>query len=257
MDFANRYFDVQAELGVTKHPAALEATEALIHTCDLKRDSRVLDVGCGVGWTTCYLARKVGCRVVGVDRAPKMIERAGERVRRGSLEDRVEVRPADARELPFADETFDAVISESVTGFVDPKSAAVREYSRVVRLGAWVGLTEMTWLTAEPPRKMVDYVDRAIGGIRPETAEGWRGLLAEAGLQNVAGDGRRLRLLSQMRQEIRATDPMDLVRAWGRFPRLIASSSGRRALRGLARDAWEMPWGLFEHFGYGIYTGRK
>ncbi len=33
MDFANRYFDVQAELGVTKHPAALQATEALIRAC--------------------------------------------------------------------------------------------------------------------------------------------------------------------------------------------------------------------------------
>ncbi len=257
MDFDNRYFDVQAELGVTKHPAALQATEALIRACHLRRESRVLDVGCGVGWTTCYLARKVGCAVVGIDIALRMIERAGERVWRQGLEEQVELRQADAQELPFADETFDAVLSESVTGFVYPKAAALREYARVVRRGAWVGLTEMTWLTATPPRQMVDYVDRAVGGIRPETAEGWRALLVGAGLRDVAGNARRLRILPQMMQEIRTFDLGDVARAWVRFPRLMVSRSGRRAIRGLARDAWDMPRGLFKHFGYGIYTGRR
>ncbi|MCP5117137.1 MAG: hypothetical protein GY953_40450, partial [bacterium] len=121
----------------------------------------------------------------------------------------------------------------------------------------WVGLTEMTWLTPTPLKKMVDYVYRSVGGIRPETTEGWRALLAEAGLRDVAGNACRLRILSQMVQEIRTFDAGDVARACLRFPGLMASRAGRRALRGLARDAWDMPRGLFEHFGYGIYTGRK
>ncbi len=257
MDYANRYFDVQAEIGVTKHPAALQATETLIRACHLTPESRVLDIGCGVGWTTCYLASRLGCTVVGVDVAPRMIERAGERVWREGLEDWVELRQADARELPFADGSFDAVISESVTGFVYPKAAAVREYARVARPDAWVGLTEMTWLSATPPREMVEYVDRAIGGIRPETADGWRALMVVAGLREVAGDARRLRLLPQMMQEIRTFELRDVVRSWVRFPGLLVRRSGRRAVFGLMRDAWDLPRGLFQHFGYGIYTGRR
>lgn len=115
----------------------------------------------------------------------------------------------------------------------------------------------MTWLTATPPRKMVDYVDRSIGGIRPETADGWRALLREVGLRQVAGNARRLRLLTQMVQEARTFDLGDVLRAWGRFPRLMLSRTGLRAVGGLIRDAWGLPRGLFKHFGYGIYTGRK
>ena len=40
--------------------------------CHISSNSYVLDVGCGVGATPCYIAHKVGCRVVGVDILEKM-----------------------------------------------------------------------------------------------------------------------------------------------------------------------------------------
>ena len=257
-DLSNPYFDIQAELGVTKHVGGRWATEALLEACGLDKDSRVLDVGCGAGASTCHIARGIGCPVVGIDISPRMVERARQRVRRWGLEDRVELRQADARDLPFDDGVFDAVLSESVTAFAVDKSAAVREYARVVRRGGVVGLNEVTWLRAETPPALIEYVDRAIGGARPETAEGWRSLLTEAGLREVAGEGRRITLLAQIRQEARGLEPMDVVRAWGRLVGLYAGrSSYRRAIHGMLRDAVTMPRGLMRFFGYGIYTGRR
>jgi protein-L-isoaspartate O-methyltransferase len=61
------FFDFAAEVGLTKHIGGVEATEAIIQLCHIAKDSYILDVGCGVGATACFIANKVGCRVMGVD----------------------------------------------------------------------------------------------------------------------------------------------------------------------------------------------
>jgi cyclopropane fatty-acyl-phospholipid synthase-like methyltransferase len=65
------FFDFAAEVGLTKHIGGVEATEALIELCHIDRGKYVLDVGSGVGVTPCYIAKRIGCRVVGV---PKLRE---------------------------------------------------------------------------------------------------------------------------------------------------------------------------------------
>ena len=85
--------------------------------CRSDPNSFILDVGCGVGITPCFLAKRYGCRVMGVDILAGMVERSKERVRREGLSHRVEIRQADAQDLPFEEDTFDTVMTESVTAF--------------------------------------------------------------------------------------------------------------------------------------------
>ena len=120
------FFDYAAEVGLTKHIGGLEATDTIADLCHIEKGTYVLDVGCGVGATPCYLAHKYGCRVAGVDIVEKMVERSRERAKKMNLSDRVEFRVADAQELPFEDDCFDAVITESVTAFPKDKLKAVR-----------------------------------------------------------------------------------------------------------------------------------
>jgi len=94
------YFGVQAYWGVSKpHMGGLKATEELIDLCHIDEEKYVLDVGCGVGVTPCCIAKKYGCKVVGVDISETMLGKARERTKKENIEERVEIRIADAQEL--------------------------------------------------------------------------------------------------------------------------------------------------------------
>ena len=89
------FFDFAAEVGLTKHIGGIAAIEALIELCHIGRESTVLDVGCDAGATACFIAKRVGCRVVGVDILEKMVECSRERAARKKMTQRVEFRVAD------------------------------------------------------------------------------------------------------------------------------------------------------------------
>jgi arsenite methyltransferase len=149
------FFDFAAEVGLTKHMGGTEATDKLIELCQISKDSYILDVGCGVGATACYVAENVGCRIMGVDILEKMVEKSIERSKRHKLTQWVNFRQADAQALPFEDNLFDAVITESVTAFPEDKQKAVNEYARVTKPGGYIGLNESTWLKIPPPPEMI------------------------------------------------------------------------------------------------------
>ncbi len=75
----------------------------------LREGERVLDVGCGWGSFAIHAAELHGVRVLGVTLAERQAELARRRVREAGLEERVEIRVADYREL--AREPFDAIAS--------------------------------------------------------------------------------------------------------------------------------------------------
>jgi cyclopropane-fatty-acyl-phospholipid synthase len=75
----------------------------------LKADERVLDVGCGWGGFVLHAARQRGVRAVGITISPSQAELARRRVAEAGLEDRVEIRIADYRDL--GGERFDAIAS--------------------------------------------------------------------------------------------------------------------------------------------------
>jgi arsenite methyltransferase len=136
--------------------------------------------------TPCFIAKRHGCRVVGVDILAAMVGRSGQRAKREGVADSVEVRVADAQELPFADGLFDAVITESATAFPADKQKAVNEYARVVKPGGYVGLNESTRLKCPPPPEMIAWASQDLGaGVKPMTSDEWRTLLETAGLADI------------------------------------------------------------------------
>jgi len=77
-ELGDPYFDLQAEMGFTKHLGGLKATRELIELCHTNKDKYVLDVGCGVGITACNIAKRYSCEVIGVDISEEMIEKVGQ-----------------------------------------------------------------------------------------------------------------------------------------------------------------------------------
>jgi 2-polyprenyl-3-methyl-5-hydroxy-6-metoxy-1,4-benzoquinol methylase len=93
----------------------------------------VLDVGTGRGRFGLHFAAR-GCRVVGVDLNPDMLELTREAARKRGLEERFEVRSGDAQALrDFEDERFDVVLCMELFDHLPDLGCALREVRRVLR----------------------------------------------------------------------------------------------------------------------------
>jgi arsenite methyltransferase len=252
------FFDFAAEVGLTKHLGGVGATEELIELCNIGQGKYVLDVGCGAGVTPCFIAEKCGCKVVGVDILEGMVERSRERAEREGLADRAEFRVADAQDLPFEDDLFDAVITESVTALPEDKQKAVNEYTRVTKPGGYVGLNESAWLKVPPPPEMIAWVSQDVGATaQPLTSDAWVELLEGAGLREIVARTYAINVRTETKEIFRRYGFPGMLGIWGRMLSLYARNPAyRRFVKGV-REGGVAPDNLDEYFGYGIYVGRK
>jgi SAM-dependent methyltransferase len=255
-DIEPLYFELQSDFGITKHMGGRKATDELIELCHLEAGQSVLEVGCGIGSTTCYLAGECELLVTSVDISPRMVERARERAKRRGVAARVEFKVADAQQIPFEEARFDAVIDESVTAFVQDKQRALGEYVRVAKPGGYVGLNEVTWVKLPPP-ELVRYVALIMAGADFLTAEGWQALLDGAGLGELGARQHRFDARSQYVEELRQLDVREYLGAWYRF---LTQSVTNPAYRKFTKEVMSAPGQILKfikHIGYGIYVGRK
>jgi arsenite methyltransferase len=252
------FFDFAAEVGLTKHFGGLGGTEALVELCHIGEEAYVLDVGCGVGVTPCFLARRYGCRVVGVDIHPGMVEQSRKRARKERLADRVVFRTGDAQALPFEGNLFDAVITESVTAFPEDKQRAVDEYARVTKPGGYVGLAEATWRKVPPPGEMLEWVAQNVGAtVMPLPADAWAELLRTAGLQDIVVRTFPISVGTESKEIMRRYGWGGMLGVIGRMLTLYARNPAYRQFVKDTREAGVVPKDLDEYFGYGLYVGRR
>jgi ubiquinone/menaquinone biosynthesis C-methylase UbiE len=253
------YFGAQSSWGITKHMGGLRATDELAGLCHFGPDSYVLVVGCGIGTTPCHVAKKHGCRVMGIDLSEKMVEWANRRARGNNLQDKVECRVADAQALPFDEGTFDAVISESVNAFVPDKPKAMSECARVTRPGGAVGFNECAWLES-PPQTLLDYTYRAMDNAVFLPPDGWRDLLTGAQLKDVVMRTYRVNALRQWSDEVSQMEMRDMAErmkaAWRFLVMSITDPRGRQYVKGMVPSVAVVK-NLFKCLGYVICVGRK
>lgn len=134
------YLNMLAKLGVgNAHPGGFTATLKQFEQYPLHPASRILEVGCGTGRTSCYLAAQ-GHDVTGVDIQPDMISKATIRAEKEQAS--VHFLVGDASSLPFPDESFDVILVESVSIFTNTNKA-LSEYYRALRTGGTLFDREM------------------------------------------------------------------------------------------------------------------
>ena len=135
----------------------------------------VLDVATGTAAVAVELARRHGCRVVGVDQSREMLAAARERVRRAGLADRIELREGTAEALPFEDGAFDALTFTYLLRYVDDPGATLRELARVVRPGGTVTALEFGVPPRQPWRALWElYVRVGLPVAGRALGRGWR-----------------------------------------------------------------------------------
>lgn len=184
--------------------------ELLCEAMDLRSGQRVLDVACGNGQATLAAARRF-CEVTGLDYVPSLLERARERARADRLD--VVFVEGDAEAMPFADDSFDAVLSTYGVMFAPDQERTARELTRVCRSGGKIGLASWT------PEGMIGELLKIVGGhvpppkgLRPTVLWG-----TEAHLSALFGDRARLLQVERKHFNFRYRSPEHCVEVFRRY----------------------------------------
>lgn len=125
------YLNCLAFLGVGgAHPGGLSLTKRLLAQEEIDKTKTILDAGCGTGQTSAFISEEYLCHVTSLDCNKVMLEKARERFL--SLQLPITVKQGSTENLPFDKESFDFILSESVTTFTDV-SLSIQEFNRVLK----------------------------------------------------------------------------------------------------------------------------
>jgi SAM-dependent methyltransferase len=133
------------------HSRGIAATREHSERARIRAGVYVLDLGCGLGGASRYLATECGCRVAAIDLTPNFVEAARILTARCGLADRVEIQQANALALPFQDATFDHVWSYAVTMNIADKEGLGRELARVLKPGGHFSCNEIARGSGDTP----------------------------------------------------------------------------------------------------------
>lgn len=141
---------------------------------------QVLDVGCGNGATACRLLHTWNVHVTAADIRPKMVKNAVARAERAGLS--LKGVTASAEQLPFADNSFDGVVCESVLVFVHVDKA-LKEFSRVIKPNGKVISVEMMALHPVSTQ-WKEEVQTIYGALQVPDFTGWKKKHRNAGFSS-------------------------------------------------------------------------
>lgn len=153
----------------------------------------VLDVGTGTALIPIELCRQhPSCRVVAADSSPAMLACARQRIADADLAARIELAQVDGKSMPFDDQQFDAVISNSIVHHIPEPLDVLQEMVRVARPGAVLFVRDLLRPASE--ETLQELVQRHAGQESEQaqklfadslraalTVEEMRGLVAELG----------------------------------------------------------------------------
>ena len=248
-------FEMQAYFNVSKHLGGITATDELLELCHITENSKILDVGCGVGATACYIAKKYNVQVTGIDKSERMIQQATKRVIKRKFTDLVELRVADATNLPFEDNSFDIVMTESVLSFIENKQKAIEELVRVTKPAGYLGLNESLLLEKNPPKEILDTLVKS-QWFRGEimTEDEWNLLLNNAGLDNLTKQTHPIKTRSEVREHIKRYGWRHFMSTIFKAPVYALKS---QKYREFIKETKSAPKELPKYIGYGVFVGKK
>ncbi|WP_226990695.1 class I SAM-dependent methyltransferase [Methanosarcina acetivorans] len=124
----------------------LQSPDKLIDRSGIKEGMHVLEVGCGSGAFTTFVARTVGIKgeVYALDIQPGMLMQLKEKLSRPENRDirNIKLIKGDAHNLPFDDNSFDLVYAITVIQEIPDKNKVLKEIKRVLKPGGILAVTE-------------------------------------------------------------------------------------------------------------------
>ena len=230
------------------HPGGFQGTKLLAEQIRITENTILLDAGCGSGSSSIFLARRYGCRVVGVDVDRNSLIKAYAMARRKGVLDRVAFRHMDIVDLTFQDQLFDGVLVQAALIFTE-KREALHSIYRKIRSGGFIGVIELAWKTSPPDsivRRVRNTLCAAAGNTELHTD--WINLLNHTGFNVAYAELRDLHFnFSGMLRNEGALSTL----------RIALKCAFDKAVKRKTREVTNLFKETREYLGYGIYVGRK
>ncbi len=115
------------------HIGGRRATESLFEMVGIAPDDHVLDVGCGLGGASRFVAQRYGCRVTGIDLTQEYIETGNALCSWVGLADQITLEQGNAMELPYSDGAFDKAYMLHVGMNIANKQMLTAELYRILK----------------------------------------------------------------------------------------------------------------------------
>jgi len=128
--------------------------DKLLEVLDLTPANRVLDLGCGVGRITEYISDRTGAKIMGVDFAEGVIDRANKRT--AMKRDRVSFCVCDINDLNFPSNSFDTIIALDTLYFVDDLDETLGAMKRIIGDAGQMGIFYSQIIKPDDPRDLLD-----------------------------------------------------------------------------------------------------
>jgi tocopherol O-methyltransferase len=139
------YYGVDGKKQLDRRQAQIDLIEELLGWSEYAAGGtpKIIDIGCGIGGSSLYLAEKLNADVVGITLSPVQANRATERAAAAGLTDRATFKVANALEIPYPDNTFDLVWTLESGEHMPDKVKFLQECYRVLKPGG--RLIMATW----------------------------------------------------------------------------------------------------------------
>lgn len=157
----------------SKEAAAQNLIELLIDKSGLKPKSKVLDVGCGIGGTSMYLARKFGCHVTGITISPVQVEMATKSSQGLDIKNKPKFLVDDANDISVTGK-FDVVWSVEMISHLNNRDNLFKRANELLKPGGKMCITD--WfkddnLDKELERKYIEPIEKGMLVSLPSLSE--------------------------------------------------------------------------------------
>jgi ubiquinone/menaquinone biosynthesis C-methylase UbiE len=118
--------------------------------------TKIIDIGCGKGFSTRLLAKHTQAQIVAVDNEQSALDELGERLTEQGLDTRVTLSCASMTDLPFPPESFDCIWSEG-SAYIMGVEQALTQWRKLLTNRGYMVVSDLIWLTDNPSQETVSF----------------------------------------------------------------------------------------------------
>lgn len=117
------------------HEALLNINKVLSQKAKIVKEDIVLDAGCGIGGSSIWLAKNIGCSVTGISLSEKQVNKANTLAAKEQVRHLAKFEYQDFNATSFPDETFDVIWAIESVCHAPDKSVFLKEAFRIMKKG--------------------------------------------------------------------------------------------------------------------------